>query len=830
MRTLALSACAAALLAGCAVLTIDVDVYKGPLINNERIRGEQVAAMAIGARPLLLQLRSDFEARCWQRDFDGKRKPRPGKDEKCIDVDDPQGLADACIGELGTPGRIDEQCLLSWRARRVNAVLDLYENLSDDQSPNALSVGRRHKGVDTLIREYFAAEAAVPIRAEAAGSPEARQVADRAREHLLAVLLDFGQKVAYLANFELLLPESEWFQSVPFIGGPSSIENNARLLQAVGNSILTQVHDKKHWDEYRVSQHRMAPWRLEAQRKAEASVDEGALAALRREIETDAMVTQDERNAALAGVAGGKQSRDEVAVVLAKLKAGAGKEWRGAEERAAKLAGAKAGLGVRELAERFASANNGGFKLSEESAKIVRELLRDTGVVRLVEANASAAAVKHLDESLDEIADKAPSLEGGATPDQAYEVLRTSAASLSAQADKKAAEAKDLYLKRARWAEGIAAASPVQSTFPYPVGDDKLRDANEVLDRVIAGLQQQHVLETRSGLDARAKSTAAALQLAEQYRTDGIFVRHSAVFLRDSYPATVLQRSQEDSNLLFNRAINFGGTRTESSHINNTVDKQFWQTVNHISLSAAGNITYVLAKDDVGNWYVKGYSAKPDEIYKSAAGLALYAASSRLPGDFLANSVSEQAGLQKTATTPGEQASLATGSVERMRPVLDRQVDLASIAYATDLRNGLANARDIAKGARDSLIAAGTQAVSAPAKERVAPLVKEVQQRTLAGGDDEVKTMDPAKALHAILAIGNDLLWYRKAIEERVDAYENELGEGETRKLRYALREASSLVLRKVLASADKATAALDSKLAFVDQSFPTAAQASDAR
>ena len=51
----------AVLFAGCAVLTVDVDVYKGPLANHEDIQTEQMAAMAIGAKPLLVQLRDTLE-------------------------------------------------------------------------------------------------------------------------------------------------------------------------------------------------------------------------------------------------------------------------------------------------------------------------------------------------------------------------------------------------------------------------------------------------------------------------------------------------------------------------------------------------------------------------------------------------------------------------------------------------------------------------------------------------------------------------------------------------------------------------------------------------
>ena len=59
----ALLAGLAAGLSGCAVLQIDVDVYKGPLANEEAVQIQQFAAMAIGAKPLLIQLRDNLQWR-----------------------------------------------------------------------------------------------------------------------------------------------------------------------------------------------------------------------------------------------------------------------------------------------------------------------------------------------------------------------------------------------------------------------------------------------------------------------------------------------------------------------------------------------------------------------------------------------------------------------------------------------------------------------------------------------------------------------------------------------------------------------------------------------
>ena len=55
-RGAALALCLAGL-GGCAVMRIDVDVYKGPLADHRDVQVQGFAVMAQGAKPLLIQLR-----------------------------------------------------------------------------------------------------------------------------------------------------------------------------------------------------------------------------------------------------------------------------------------------------------------------------------------------------------------------------------------------------------------------------------------------------------------------------------------------------------------------------------------------------------------------------------------------------------------------------------------------------------------------------------------------------------------------------------------------------------------------------------------------------
>ncbi len=55
-------------LAGCAVLQIDVDVYKGPLANHEQVQAQQISAMTTAARPLLMAMRDQLAVEHWLGD------------------------------------------------------------------------------------------------------------------------------------------------------------------------------------------------------------------------------------------------------------------------------------------------------------------------------------------------------------------------------------------------------------------------------------------------------------------------------------------------------------------------------------------------------------------------------------------------------------------------------------------------------------------------------------------------------------------------------------------------------------------------------------------
>ena len=100
----------AALLPACAVLTIDVDVYKGPLTTDPDLQLEQAASLADGVRPLLTELRD-------RREWGNKQPPenvmyQPGYIDEF----------DRTTGKYASPFNDPT-------ARAANGLLGLYEDL-----------------------------------------------------------------------------------------------------------------------------------------------------------------------------------------------------------------------------------------------------------------------------------------------------------------------------------------------------------------------------------------------------------------------------------------------------------------------------------------------------------------------------------------------------------------------------------------------------------------------------------------------------------------------------------------------------------------------------
>lgn len=263
IKTWAATVLLGAVLSGCAVLTVDVDVYKGALVNEEHVQMHQLVALTTAAKPLLVQLRDNLE---WP-DSDGQPpKQSTGKGS----AEQPGWLAEiispsACpatdswylpkyvkppknfVPEYRSGGRtiweafpfVKPLChgfFTHAHARRVNDILLLYEDLDEagevmDQRNNCddkvakqdrakLDARVATKGLDSLFKKP-----SIKNTKDGCPTSPANEGAD-VSQHILSheqleKLVEFAQKVLFVANHDGLLTPPSWSGLV--VGGLSDL-------------------------------------------------------------------------------------------------------------------------------------------------------------------------------------------------------------------------------------------------------------------------------------------------------------------------------------------------------------------------------------------------------------------------------------------------------------------------------------------------------------------------------------------------------------------------------------------------------------------------------
>jgi hypothetical protein len=91
--------------------------------------------------------------------------------------------------------------------------------------------------------------------------------------------------------------------------------------------------------------------------------------------------------------------------------------------------------------------------------------------------------------------------------------------------------------------------------------------------------------------------------------------------------------------------------------------------VNKVRVAGAGDVNYAIAKDDVGNWYVKAYETDPQRIFKSMRNMATFSMGS----------------------TFGQALPIRNSSTDQVmaftNPVLQQQITVALTAYRKSTTN-----------------------------------------------------------------------------------------------------------------------------------------------
>lgn len=211
-------------------------------------------------------------------------------------------------------------------------------------------------------------------------------------------------------------------------------------------------------------------------------------------------------------------------------------------------------------------------------------------------------------------------------------LLRVRLLALKSNPPQGALKAEDYALVLARLASYEAPGSSACSQAGSCDGKTQM----DIIDAQIASLRAQRVQALARGDKASADNLLAAINAAYEQRTSMIYLRPASDYLRSVHSASDLQDAAEKQfrNMLddwrhyMKPGILSDGDPDFRRRIE--LEKLYWQNINRVTLGGGGKGNFVVAKDDVGNWYVKAFSADPKAIFDSATKLALFNTGGRI--------------------------------------------------------------------------------------------------------------------------------------------------------------------------------------------------------
>lgn len=230
----------------------------------------------------------------------------------------------------------------------------------------------------------------------------------------------------------------------------------------------------------------------------------------------------------------------------------------------------------------------------------------------------------------------------------------------------------------------VSSMTPSQALAITPPAVRRAPTQVDVTDDLLAVLRARRVEALASNNTATADGLQAAIKFLMEQRADMAYLRPASAYLKSAFASTALQASN-DTNWVNMIARNTGRAfgipapseyEKEYAATLGAIDKQFWQNINSVNLAGGGKTNYVLAKDDIGNWYVKAYSSDAGDIFKSAQGLALFGMGKRLDVNLL-----RRAQLQRQL----DDKDVSEDAKTRISRELDTQTDKPSAAGSSAL-------------------------------------------------------------------------------------------------------------------------------------------------
>jgi hypothetical protein len=317
----------------------------------------------------------------------------------------------------------------------------------------------------------------------------------------------------------------------------------------------------------------------------------------------------------------------------------------------------------------------------------------------------------------------------------------------------------DLSLTRSAVARSIPALGPpCDGNQSEGTPGCTAKDQMAALDELIAALRAQRVAALADGLHTKAEDLLAAINAAHEQRTAMIYLRPASDYLLSVHSASALQTASETvyRNMLDDwmrylpRILHKDRDDLETER-RLELEKLYWQNINRVTLDGGGFTNFVIAKDDVGNWYVKAYSSDPEAIYKSAINLGLFNAGARLNTNLLqrqklqerldSNELSETERLRAEnrldSMTEKESRPLMTLRARYANQYETATVDGGKVLYAT-----LGGASGSVNKALDSTVTAGGGEAGSCTAEALKPSL---------GGLEDAHLKEPIKRLKTLI-------------------------------------------------------------------------------
>ena len=266
------------------------------------------------------------------------------------------------------------------------------------------------------------------------------------------------------------------------------------------------------------------------------------------------------------------------------------------------------------------------------------------------------------------------------------------AAEADAQANRDA-ESSAAEAERAR----NAAKEAVAAGAPDPALEEVAKDAEAAARRAAAlaeaarrrASDAEALVDTRTGLRARANALKKALEAAYARRALMATLHPASAYLRTTDSELVGAIGRHSRNMLDDQlwVLRPDWMRKLSPFSKKTyerlrlADQQSWQRVNRVRVTGVGTTNYVVAKDDMGNWYVKGYSSNVEDIVSATQSLALFAAGGSLGTD-LVNLPREGEGATDEDASAAAAGGRTSNQYVRFRDVYGRETEAERRALA----------------------------------------------------------------------------------------------------------------------------------------------------